>query len=88
MSSDSHFFHGNPLAYAIQGFVTIGPGETVTGPFFCIGPLDDAVIIQDAVNTFGGNLNNKTIRVSVFGYFDSVSVSSASTGTIIAYRTN
>lgn len=88
MPLDDHQFYGQPLAFGIQGFVTISPGQTATGPFYVIGPLDDAVILQDAVSEWGGNLNNKTIRVSVYGYFNSITVSSASTGTLLAYRTN
>jgi len=88
MSADSHFFFGNPLGFAIQGFAIIEPGQTIQGPFYCLGPIEKPVTIETAVNTFGGNLNGKTLRVSVYGYFESITVSSASTGSLIAYRTN
>jgi hypothetical protein len=88
MSINDNFFYGQPLAYGIQGFVIINPGETVLGPFFVVGPLDKPVIIQDALSNWGGNLNNQTIRVSVFGYFESITVDAASPGSLLAYRTN
>ena len=88
MPLDDHNFHGQPLAFAIQGFAIIEPGQTVVGPFFCIGPLDDSVIIDDATSLWGGSLNGKTLRVSVYGYFESITVNALSPGTLIAYRTN
>jgi hypothetical protein len=88
MSEPSHLFYGNPLAFAIQGFEIIRPGETKQGPFFCIGPIDRAVTISAATSTWGGTLDGLSIRTSVFGYFDSISVDAGSQGNLIAYRTN
>jgi hypothetical protein len=86
-STLDHFFHGNPLLFGSNGFVIIGPGETATGPFYAIGPLDAAVTISAATSNWGGTLDGLEIKASVFGFFPSISVSSASTGSLIAYRT-
>lgn len=86
MAGSESFFYGNQIGYGVNGFAVAGPGQTITGDFYCIGPLDDGVLIDTAVNQWGGNVNGKTIRVSVFGSFSAVTVSSASTGTLIAYR--
>ena len=88
MSTLDHFFYGQPLNFGTQGFTIIDPGQTAQGPFYVIGPIDKAVIIQSATSNWGGVLDNRTLKVSVFGYFESVTVSSASTGSLIAYRTN
>lgn len=88
MPLDDHNFYGAPLAFGIQGFAIIDPGQTVQGPFYVIGPIDKSVIIETGVSLWGGNLNNRTIKVSVYGYFESITVSSASTGSLLAYRTN
>lgn len=82
-------FHGSPLGYAIGGFDIIAPGQTKSGDYYCLQPLDDAVDITTAVNHFGGNLNGLTIRSTVFGRFkDGVTISANSSGTLLAYKTN
>lgn len=86
MAGSEHFFFGNQIGYGVNGFTIIDPGQTVVGDFYCIGPLDAAVKIQSAISTWGGNLSGRTIKVSVFGSFSSITVSSASTGSLLAYR--
>jgi hypothetical protein len=88
MSTLDHFFYGKPLDFGSQGFTIITPGQTTQGPFYCIGPIDAAVLIQSATSEWGGTLDGVLMRAAVFGYFNSISVSSASTGSLIAYRTN
>ena len=88
MSANDHYFYGNPLGFGMQGFVVINPGETVAGPFYVIGPLDAAVKITTASSNWGGNLSGKTIKVSVYGYFETITVAADSAGSLLAYRTN
>jgi len=82
----SPYFYGNPIGYGLAGFDIIDPGQTLTGSWFCVGPLDSAVTILSGTSINGGTLNNRTLKVSVFGMFDSITVHSASTGSLLCYK--
>jgi len=86
MGANDHFFQGNQLSYGVGGFTIIDPGQSAQGPFFCIQPINGAVIILSGISTWGGDLSGRTIKVSVFGMFENIIVSSASTYSLLAYR--
>lgn len=79
--------YGNPLGFAIGGFDIILPGETKHNTYYCFGPYDKPAIMGSTINEYDGvNLSGITTRVSIYGHFESITVSSASTGGVIAYK--